>query len=543
MKENSHIKIPDSQKIVPQELAVRNKIKRACEKISKELSRENVPNKSALKELASKLLKDCNLEEEYLGYAMVQIGNCFFGEHFASVPFEKRLLLLPHCLRDRKNCQGEYDQVQLQCKGCGSCVLDSFITRAEELGYTTLIAEGTPIVVRILLEKDIEGVLGVSCLTSLERAFKRVQESGIPCLAVPLLIGGCKDTKVDEQEVFEHIEIISSETVARSRKKNIDKLANSIFLKAMETYPNPSYSTETIAKKYILAGGKRIKPFLTVAVYSALSNEADIPEYVYKAALAIELFHKASLIHDDIEDASLLRYGQPTLHHQYNEGVAINIGDFMLGLGYNLLIEIRNKMNPDVHFQLMKIISQAHKNMGVGQGTELLWHLNKNKSITKDDIIDIYEKKTAEAYRASILIGSVMAGASDNTIDALERYSKAFGIAFQINDDLKDIVLREDGTLKSCPEIDKGEPTLLFALSLENLGQKDRKQLLRLMSKKKRTKKDSQKIYDLFVKAGAIDAALQILQKYSDDADQVLLEIKEKSLRTILKKVKERALG
>ena len=315
--------------------------------------------------------------------------------------------------------------------------------------------------------------------------------------------------------------------IAEISKKSIDELADKVFLKAMEIYPKPSTSTEVIAKEYFIIGGKRIRPLLGVAVYSTLSNEKDIPEYVYRIALAGELFHKASLIHDDIEDASLLRNGQPTLHNQYNEGVSINIGDFLIGLGYNLIIESRDQMDPDTHFQIMKIISHTHKNVSSGQGAELLWHLNEDKNITKEETIELYEKKTAEAYRASILIGAIMANASEETIERLERYSKAFGIAFQINDDLMDIVPREDSTLQSCPDIEEGKPTLLFALALEKLGQRDKKQLLYLYIKKKRTKKDSQKIYDYLFKAGAIDATSRILQKYSNEADHGALPMRE----------------
>ena len=330
--------------------------------------------------------------------------------------------------------------------------------------------------------------------------------------------------------------------ISEINKKSINELADNVFLKAMEIYPKPSNLTEKIAKEYFLIGGKRIRPLLGVAVYSTLSNEKDIPEHVYRIALAGELFHKASLIHDDIEDASLLRNGQPTLHCQYNDGISINIGDFLIGLGYNLIIESRDQMDSDTYFQIMKIISHTHMNASMGQGIELLWHLNEEKNITKEEIIWLYEKKTAEAYRASMLIGAIMAKASEETIERLERYSRIFGIAFQIKDDLMDITLNEDSTLQSCPDIEEGKPTLLFALALEKLSQMDRKQLLHYYLKKKKTKKDFQKIYDYLFKAGAIVTTSRILQEYSNEADHILLEIKEKHLRTILMKIKDRVL-
>jgi geranylgeranyl pyrophosphate synthase len=473
---------------------------------------------------------------------MVQLSNVFYREEFESVPFGKRLLLLPHCLRDQKECQGDYDQVQLVCKGCGSCILADFRKKGEELGYTILIAEGTPVVIRILLEHDLEGVLGVSCLDSMEKAFKRVQESGIPCIGVPLLVDGCKDTKVDDAEVLKQVEVISPNAKAKARKRNIDKLASSVFLKALQTYPEPKTTTEEIAKEYLLAGGKRIRPFLSIAVYSTLTKEEDIPQDVYNVALAIEMFHKASLIHDDLEDNSLIRYNIPTLHVKYNPGVAINIGDFMLGLGYLLLTNISEHLGPEIQARVIRTISNAHKCMGLGQGKELLWDLERGTEVCRDDILEIYENKTSQAYIASIVTGALMADASVDLVKVLEEYSMAFGVAFQIHDDLDDISLNVDGSFRSCPDIDNAKPTLLLALALEALGSADRKRLLRLFKKKKRSKKDCEAIYELFVKAGAVEKAREIMEDYSSRADSLLEKVEEKPLRNVLKKVKERAL-
>ena len=102
---------------------------------------------------------------------------------------------------------------------------------------------------------------------------------------------------------------------------------------------------EAIAYDWLAQGGKRSRPFITLAVYDALKGAPgtlsaeglDLPDAVRRAALAIETFHKASLVHDDIEDDDTFRYGRATLHRQYGVGTAINVGDYLIGLGYRLV--------------------------------------------------------------------------------------------------------------------------------------------------------------------------------------------------------------
>ncbi|MEZ6048424.1 MAG: polyprenyl synthetase family protein [Planctomycetaceae bacterium] len=114
--------------------------------------------------------------------------------------------------------------------------------------------------------------------------------------------------------------------------------------------------TETEAYQFLQHGGKRFRPFVTLAAYYALNGEAqeqvsnttekwDIPLSVGRVAMAIEAFHKASLVHDDIQDEDQYRYGNETLHRQYGVGQAINIGDYLIGLGYRLLALGREELD------------------------------------------------------------------------------------------------------------------------------------------------------------------------------------------------------
>src|SRR5205814_9406799 len=133
--------------------------------------------------------------------------NEFWREQVAAVPFSRRLLLLPHCLKNAEGCPADYDEFGLDCRKCGACSVADFKGRAEELGYKVLVSEGTPIVLKIIVSGHVDAIVGVACLNVLEKAFDQVLLAGIPCVATPLLSSNCKNTSVDNDWVFESIDL------------------------------------------------------------------------------------------------------------------------------------------------------------------------------------------------------------------------------------------------------------------------------------------------------------------------------------------------
>ena len=146
---------------------------------------------------------------------MVMVNNAFWLDQFRAAPFARRMLLLPRCLR---NIHGD-DEPQKggrppTSKGsdpfsCDSDSADIFHirTRAEQLGYSILVADGTPIVVKVLAETGMDAILGVACLDSLESAFEKVRHLGMPAVAVPLLSANCRDTTVELDQVAALLEL------------------------------------------------------------------------------------------------------------------------------------------------------------------------------------------------------------------------------------------------------------------------------------------------------------------------------------------------
>jgi len=118
---------------------------------------------------------------------MVMLTNEFWRDQVAAIPFHRRLMLLPHCLKNAEGCPAEYDELGLDCKKCGACEVGDFRTKAEELATRLLVSEGTPIVLKIIVSGHIDAIVGVACLNVLEKAFDKVLLAGIPCIATPLL--------------------------------------------------------------------------------------------------------------------------------------------------------------------------------------------------------------------------------------------------------------------------------------------------------------------------------------------------------------------
>ena len=223
------------------------------------------------------------------------------------MPFDRRLLLLPKCLRVEDKCPAPFDEFGLLCKQCGLCTIQDLQEEAERLGYAVLVAEGSALVMALIQTGKIDAIVGVSCLSVLERAFPYMEAAAIPGVAIPLLQDDCKDTAVDIDWVWNVVHLTSDD---RTRRLDLDALRTEV-----ETWFTPDALDALLGPgrrrggsrraSWLAADGKRWRPFLTACAYKALQDDPaqPLPEALRKAAVAVECFHKASLVHDDIEDA------------------------------------------------------------------------------------------------------------------------------------------------------------------------------------------------------------------------------------------------
>ncbi|HWL75097.1 MAG TPA: polyprenyl synthetase family protein, partial [Burkholderiaceae bacterium] len=243
---------------------------------------------------------------------------------------------------------------------------------------------------------------------------------------------------------------------------------------------DPIAGTEAIAYDFLARGGKHSRPFITLAVYDALSRSSNgfhgrtdrtcaLPDAVKRTALSIETFHKASLVHDDIQDDDQFRYGEATLHRKYGTPTAINVGDYLIGLGYRLVSRESKTLGADAVSDILDRLADAHMKLSEGQGAELLWRDSLDKRLTSSDALNIYALKTAPAFEAALYAGLRLAGPVSAGADLVSQFARNLGIAFQILNDLNDWDGDDHNKLSAAGDTIGGRPTVLWALALETL--------------------------------------------------------------------------
>ena len=157
-------------KLVPETLELREKLRAKCREVASRMNKDLPPTKDELEVVARRTLEEMGLGEGYIGWIMVILSSEFFRDSVASIPPSRRLFLLPHCLKHAEGCPADYDEFGMDCKKCGACSIADFRTKAEEMGYKVLVAEGSPVVMKIIVSGYVDSIVGVACLNVLEKA-------------------------------------------------------------------------------------------------------------------------------------------------------------------------------------------------------------------------------------------------------------------------------------------------------------------------------------------------------------------------------------
>jgi len=570
-------------KIVPDTRELRDRVRATAAEFGKSLDRSTPLTRAGLQQMGEDLLRQMGLGEQYLGFTMVALSNEFWREQVQAVDFKRRLLLLPHCLKHAEGCPADYDEFGLDCKKCGACSVADFKVKAEELGYKVLVSEGTPIVLKIIVSGHVDAIVGVACLNVLEKALDKVLLAGVPCVAAPLLSSNCRSTSVDDDWVSELIDLRTEPPKARTKTYvHLMRAANQLFEgpelerlapRARAKAPangngkaghDPLLLQENIAYDWLAQGGKRSRPFITLAVYDALKGAPGtlsaegiaLPDSVRRAAAAIETFHKASLVHDDIEDDDTFRYGRETLHRQYGVSTAINVGDYLIGLGYRLVSRERKELGGDCTADILDRLADAHIKLAEGQGAELLWRdgcgregQGSGACLTALDALKIYALKTAPAFEAALYTGVRLAGPADQYEKAIVDFSRQLGIAFQIRNDLNDWTGDTNNKLLAGQDVLSARPTVLLALALEGCGPAERQELLSLVGKLQALRANSSaepgmcqaeaeaaiaRVRQIFARAQVFDKAEKLIEKSRARAEAVADEVEPTELRELL---------
>jgi len=429
------LKIKENILEVPEKAVVRNKLRKAARKLVAERGILPPADFALISQLADEVIKRTNSESRFTEFAMVVCGNEIWRPVVAATPFNRRLLLLPQCLKNNSNCNAVIDQLGLICAGCQNCQIDLFLQTAESLGYATLVAEGTTVAVSLVQEGSIDAVIGVSCMSVLQKSFEPVSRAAVPVIGIPLLFEGCAETDVDSLWLNEEMTFFQENESLRTLSVSALKESVKQFFsegRLTETFGSANDRTCQMAIQSMLTGGQRIRPLLTALTYSAYSGKVS-EELMASLSVVVECFHKASLIHDDVEDNDDFRYDTETIHKLNGTAVAINTGDFLLGKGYELLGKL--PLEPAKLAKCYQLVAGGHVALSLGQGADLL--ASSHKSIlSPNQQLEIFERKTGSAILVALLLGAVAADAPENDLEVLKLFSGFFGMAYQIKDDL-----------------------------------------------------------------------------------------------------------
>ncbi len=488
-----------------------------------------------LEEHAKEILKRMGREGErtYLHYTAVCLNNEMWRETLAEIPYERRLLLMPKCLRVEEKCPAPFDEFGLLCKQCGLCSIQDFQNEAERLGYAVLVAEGSAIVMSLIQTGQIEAIVGISCLPVLERTFPYVEAAAIPSIAVPLLQDDCINTTVDIDWVWEYIHLTSDDETRRLDLNALHEEVKSWFSpESIEAVMGSCEGAqEEIAREWLARDGKRWRPYLAAAAFEALRKDRGepIPEDIKKIAIATELFHKASLIHDDIEDEDHGRYDQPTLHMQHGIPVALNAGDLLIGEGYRLIGE--SETSDTQKAEMLLVASQGQRELCRGQGAELVW-AREPKPLKSKQVLEIFRQKTAPAFEVALKLGASYAGKLDEVADVLTKFSENMGIAYQIRDDMDD--LGEDA---GDNELEQMRPSVLLAVARERAKGDDKALLESLWGHEDLKGIAIDKIRKLAHEVEADEKCLLLLETYKEAAVRSLADLENANLKGLLRRV------
>ena len=270
--------------------------------------------------------------------------------------------------------------------------------------------------------------------------------------------------------------------------------------------------------EYTLAsGGKRLRPTLALIAAEAIMNgsllNGDAIENTLPAALALEVFHNFTLLHDDVMDKAEVRRGRPTVHVKWNENTAILSGDQMLIEAYKLLSDVPADKLP----QVLKWFNEMAT--GICEGQQYDVDFEHQSTVTIDEYMKMIELKTSVLIANALRIGGYIAGATKPQQEALYQYGLHIGLAFQIQDDILDVY----GDPKTFGKAIGGDiccnkKTLLLLTAMETADAESKAELLQWLLGTDRNEEKIAAVTHIYNRLGVREAAEAVMEQHTSIA-------------------------
>ncbi len=306
---------------------------------------------------------------------------------------------------------------------------------------------------------------------------------------------------------------------------NYMKLVEKEILANLNTDPS---TLGDIASHLIRAGGKRVRPALVLLSYRAAGGN-NIEEVIPIAA-AIELIHSASLIHDDINDASKTRRGVPTTNIKFGNSNALVAGDFLFVKAF--------RIGGKYDWEIVRIIADACAMLAEGEIQQD--HNRYNTDITVPEYLETINKKTASLIMACARVGAVLSGCPEEMVEALTEYARNIGMTFQITDDILDIKGTEKSTGKSTGnDIREGQLSIVLINALQELEGEKKSELAAIIEKKENSEEEVQRALELIGETNTLKRAYELANEFSELARGNLMKLEETDFRDNLELIIE----
>ena len=278
-----------------------------------------------------------------------------------------------------------------------------------------------------------------------------------------------------------------------------------------------------LAQHLIAAGGKRLRPLLTVAaarLAGARDNEC------LKLAAAVEFVHTATLLHDDVVDGSKLRRGKVAAHLIWGGSSSVLVGDFLFARAFELMVEAGS-------MRALHILAKASSVIAEGEVLQLTRAHDLN--LDQQTYLDIIGAKTAELFAAAAEAGAVSAGAPEREITALRQFGFNLGIAFQLVDDALDYGGATETLGKNAgDDFREGKATLPLLLAIARTGARETAFWERTVTRLDQTDADFRRARELIIGAGAVQATGDLSRHYADEAKAALKTFPDNDWRRAL---------
>jgi len=225
-----------------------------------------------------------------------------------------------------------------------------------------------------------------------------------------------------------------------------------------------------IASHILKKKGKRLRPSL---VYLSAGACGEKDKRLTQAALAIELIHTATLLHDDVVDSSPTRRGQPTVNARWNNLVSVLMGDYLIAKAFKIMMETKSQ-------PLLTAMSAATERVSVGELLQVQESFNYD--LNEKSYLNIIREKTASLFSVACESGAILSSSEDGSREKFKIYGENFGIAFQIRDDLLDLVGKSEKTGKEPGnDLKEGKITLPLIYSLKKTSAVKRKEMVKIL--------------------------------------------------------------